>query len=327
MTSRERFRETMRYGRPDRPPYLEEGLREEVLESWRAQGLAEGCDPYELFPTDRRERVPIDVGALPDLDGRAALELDDAELADRLSPEAPGRFPEDWAARVARWRGREHILDLCIHHGFFLAHGVHNWPAFERAVYALADEPQRARGLMERHAELSCALLARVLDEVELDCVSFSEPIGGPNGPLLGPAQYRAFVLESYRPIVELVRQRSEATIVFVTYANARALLPSVVEAGFDCLWACEVNDEAMDYRAIRQEFGRDLRLIGGIDLDLLREDEATLRAALLERLPPLLAGGGYVPLADGRVRADVPWERYAAYRRLVRGISEGSVA
>ncbi len=40
MNSRERFRETMEYGKPDRVPYFEEGIRDDVLSLWRRQGLA-----------------------------------------------------------------------------------------------------------------------------------------------------------------------------------------------------------------------------------------------------------------------------------------------
>jgi len=44
MTGRDRFRETMRYGRPDRVPYFEEGIRTEVLETWHSQGMPPHVD-------------------------------------------------------------------------------------------------------------------------------------------------------------------------------------------------------------------------------------------------------------------------------------------
>ena len=37
--------------------------------------------------------------------------------------------------------------------------------------------------------------------------------------------------------------------------------------------------------------------------------------------LPPLLASGGFIPLADGRVREDVPFDNYVYYRRLLEEI------
>ncbi|MDP2993607.1 MAG: hypothetical protein Q8N46_00630, partial [Anaerolineales bacterium] len=110
--------------------------------------------------------------------------------------------------------------------------------------------------------------------------------------------------------------------IILRTYANARLLVPALMENGFDCLWACEVNTASMDYRSLRKEFGRDLRLIGGIDLDVLREGKEAIRREVEEKVPPLLAQGGYVPLADGRVREDIPFENYIYYRKLLEKVT-----
>jgi uroporphyrinogen decarboxylase len=77
-----------------------------------------------------------------------------------------------------------------------------------------------------------------------------------------------------------------------------------------------------MDYRDLRQEFGRELRMIGGIDLDALRHDREAIRREVEEKVPPLVADGGYVPLADGRIRADVPFDNYAYYRQLLQKVA-----
>jgi hypothetical protein len=129
--------------------------------------------------------------------------------------------------------------------------------------------------------------------------------------------------LRSYEPIIETLKRHGVETIVLVTYANFRILLPSILRYGFNCLWACEVNIEAMDYRDLRREFGRQLRLIGGVDLDALRCDMEAIRYEVEEKVPPLVADGGYVPLADGRIRADVPFENYTYYRKLLQEVTE----
>jgi len=134
---------------------------------------------------------------------------------------------------------------------------------------------------------------------------------------------YEEIVLKSYEPVLDVLRRFDVETIIFQTYANARILIPSILRWGFNCLWACEVNVEAMDYRSLRKEFGRDLRLIGGIDLDALRQNKATIRREIEEKVPPLIADGGYVPLADGRVREDVPFENYVYYRKLLEKITQ----
>ncbi len=318
MNSRQRFRETMRYGRPDRVPCFEEGLRDGVLERWHTEGLPEGADVADVFDYDRRERVPVNFDYRPAVKTWPTSRRGLRALRRRLDPDDPARLPDEWPARVAAWRGRDHVLELQVHNGFFLSLGVDTWARFGQVVYQLHDARPLLREIMEMRGEFAARLADRVLEEVEVDFASFSEPIGGNAGPLLSPALYEEFVLPTYRPALDVLRRRGVETIVFITYANARALLPAVLRAGFNCLWACEVNVEAMDYRNVRAEFGRDLRLIGGIDLDTVLEGEEAIRREMEENVAPLLADGGYVPLADGRVRPNVPFPRYACYRRLL---------
>ena len=78
-----------------------------------------------------------------------------------------------------------------------------------------------------------------------------------------------------------------------------------------------------MNYPALRQEFGRDLKLIGGIDLDALREGKTEIRSAV-QAVEPLVAQGGFIPLADGRIRAEVPYQNYVYYRELLSRITSG---
>ncbi|MBM4041311.1 MAG: hypothetical protein FJ290_22640 [Planctomycetes bacterium] len=322
MTSRERFRETMRYGTPDRVPYFEEGLRDDVLAQWHEQGLPEDADLAAMFHTDRRERMPVNIEPVPPMEGPLTTRADFEELRRRLDPDDPKRLPDDWLTRVAAWRSRDHVLELQLHRGFFLSMGVRGWQTFEPVVYLLHDDPRLVHDILNLYGDFGARLAERILREVEVDCAIFSEPIGGNDRPLLSSETYGRFVLSSYRPILDAVRRRGVETLVYVTYANARPLLPSVVRAGFDCLWACEVNVEAMDYLALRRRFGRDLRLIGGIDLDTLLQGKEAIRREMERIVPPLLAQGGYVPLADGRVRANVPFENYCYYRELLEELT-----
>ena len=323
MTSRQRFAETMRHGHPDRVPCFEEGLRDDVLEQWRAQGLPEDADLAEMFRYDRREQMPVDLEPRPKMERWPTCRADLATLRERLDPDDPGRLPDDWPQRVEAWRTRDHVVQLPCHRGFFLSMGARNWPRFTEALYLLHDEPDLVIEIMGIYADFGARLAERVLRDVEVDFASFSEPIGGSEGPLLSPAAYERFVLSGYRPILDALRRGGVETVCFITYANARVLLPSVLDAGFDCLWACEVETEAMDYASLRRQFGRRLRLIGGIDLDTLLKDKAAIRREVETRVPPLLAQGGYVPLADGRVRANVPLDNYAYYRRLLQKVTQ----
>lgn len=318
MTSRQRFAETMRFGRPDRVPYFEEGLREPVRAQWRAQGLADDADLSQMFHIDRREQVPVDLEPRPRLRRWPTTRRGLRAFSRRLDPDDPARLGDDWPGRVRRWRARDHVLQLAVHRGFFLSLGVGDWRRFIEVMHLLHDDPALVEEMLAIQGEFSARLAERVLRDVEIDFATFSEPVGGNDRPLLSPRTYERFVLRSYAPALDVLRRRGVATIVFLTYANARALLSSALEAGFNCLWACEVESDAMDYRSLRREFGRSLRLIGGIDLDVLLRSKEAIRRELETKLPVLLEQGGYVPLADGRVRENVPLDSYVYYRRLL---------
>jgi len=182
----------------------------------------------------------------------------------------------------------------------------------------LFDAPGLVREMLMIQGTFAAALAERVLSQTPVEAAIFSEPIGGNDRPLMSPRMYEDLVLPGYRPVMEVLRRYAVDTVILRTFANARALIPSFIKAGFNCLWACEVHIAAMDYRDLRREFGRGLRLIGGIDTDALRRGKPAIRREIEEKAPPLLADGGYVPLADGRVREDVPYEHYVYYRRLL---------
>jgi hypothetical protein len=318
MNSRQRFLETMRFGRPDRVPYFEEGIRKEVLKTWRKQGLAADTDLTKIFATDEREEIDLDVNphpwpkrwpsALADLDAYAAS----------LNPDDPSRLPENWKKQVPLWKQRDHALMLRVHIGFFETMGVEGWQRFHELMLLMHNDPAFVRAMMRINGEFVAALTGRALQQVEIDAVVFSEPIGDNHGTLISPKMYADFVLSSYQPILDVLHRHHVDIIILRTYANARQLIPVLLENGIDCIWACEVNAEAMDYRSLRKEFGKKLRLIGGIDLDALREGKDSIRREIEEKVPPLLEQGGYVPLADGRVRADIPFENYVFYRQLL---------
>jgi hypothetical protein len=322
MSGRERFRATMDYGRPDRVPYFEEGIRKDVLRAWREQGLARDADLAALFPWDRREQIEVDLEPRPGLIARLDKITDLKKFRRRLDPDDKRRLPRGWLRRAQVWQSRAHVLMLYVHRGFFLTMGVYNWRTFTDAMILLMNRPDVVRKRMQIQGEFAAGLAERILKDVEIDAALFSEPIGGNDRPLISPGMYEEFVLKNYKPIIDVLHHHRVGTICLQTYANARILIPSILKWGFNCLWACEVNVEAMNYLSLRKEFGRDLRLIGGIDLDALRRDKEAIRREIEEKVPPLVEDGGFIPLADGRVRADIPFENYVYYRQLLEKVT-----
>jgi len=315
----------MESGQPDRAPLFAEGLRKDVLAAWRSQGMPERAALTSLFLMDKREEIEAHLWPIP-MPASFPTRLDEMkEYSRRLDPDDPRRLPKNWSRLIAKWRRGTQARMLYVHHGFFESAGVEGWKRFHELMYLVKDNPAVIRQMLDLQGQLSARLVERMLEEVEVEAAVFSEPIGANHGPLISPKMYRELALPGYQPILAALRNRGVRTIILRTYANCRALIPALLDAGFNCLWAVEVYGYGMDYRELRREFGTDLRLIGGIDLDVLREDKETIRREVEAKAPPLLAQGGYAPLADGRVRADVPWENYRYYRKLLEQAVSGN--
>jgi len=323
MTSRERFRNVMRFGQLDRVPYFEEGIRDEVIHVWQQQGLSGRRELVRRFPSDVREGMGLDLDPRPDLKQWPTTEEDLNVFRQHLDPDDHHRLPGQWEKRVRDWKHREHVLTLYVHEGFFISMGVGNWKRFYDVMTQVVDKPRLVKDMMMAKGAFAAELTDKFLKDVTVDAVIFSEPIGGNEGPLISPEMYEDMVLKSYRPVLDVLQGHQVETIIFQTFANARILIPSILKWGFNGLWACEVNIEAMDYHSIRKEFGKDLRLVGGIDLDALRGSKTDIKEEIQTKVPPLLDQGGYIPLADGRVREDVSFENYCYYRELLRSIIE----
>jgi len=322
MNSRRRFIDILQRRTVDRVPYFEVEIRQEVLDAWHDQGLPLDAKPAGICHSDHLEELELDLEPHPPPLSWPSSRIELSSFRSLLDPEDPSRFPPDWAQRIRRWRERDSVLFLYLHEGFFLSMGVDGWSRFAATIDLINDDPRFVREMMSLQGEFAAAMAEKVLRQVEIDAAVFSEPIGGNHGPLISPRMYEEFVLPSYEPLLDALRRYQVEIIIFKTYANARLLVPSVLKWGIRCLWASEVNCEAMDYRSLRREYGRDLQLIGGLDLDSLRRGKEAIRKEILEKVPPLLADGGYIPLADGRIREDVAFEDYLYFRQLLEEVS-----
>lgn len=308
----------MAFGHPDRVSLFEEGIRDEVLNAWKSQGLKPGQCLADLFLYDQRVEIEPELDPLPyprrwpeSIDGLPGLKK-------RLKVDDPKRLPGDWRSLWHQGEKREIPLFLRVHRGFFLSMGVEGWGRFTRVLELLVDDPDFVRASLNLQGEFAAGMAEKFLSQLRVDGVIFSEPISGNHGPLISPKMYESFVLNSYQPLLEVLRRHAVQTIILRTYANARLLIPAAVKAGFNCLWAHECSMQAMDYRSLRAEFGRDLRLIGGIDTNVLRQGKDAIRRELEEKVPDLLSSGGYIPLANSRVREEIPFENYVYYRGLL---------
>ena len=248
MNSKQRFRKTMGYGRPDRVPYFEEGIRDKVIRTWRDQGMPPEPGIEALFSYDRRVEIMPELDPVPEFDKWPASVAELDGLRRRLDVDDPRRLPAGWPDQVRAWKENVETLLVRVNRGFFQTMGVSDWRRFEEVIYLTKDDPRFVHELMELQCDFGARLAERVMREVKIDAAIFSEPISGNYGSLISPKMYEEFVLPYYDLILEMLAQYGVETIIFRTYANSSVLLPIVFKRGFNCLWACEIDTDVIDY-------------------------------------------------------------------------------
>ena len=318
MNERERFRRLFRGARVDRPPLFDEGIREEVIARWRAQGMPAHMTHMEIFGLTSHETLEPDLrfrskyfGRVLDLPARGYRRAFDASAE---------RFGEEWVDTLRRLRRRDHVVGIWASRGFFQALGVGDWPTLERVMDEVIDRPRKIRNRTAMYGDFCARMLEMALEALDPEFVYLSEPISDNRGPLIAPAMFEEFMIPVYEKIISVARAHGCDRILVSTYGNTARLLPCMIEAGVTILWVSEAAEAPeIDYRTLRDRYGSKLGLIGGIPLSILRSGAPRdMEQRLREIVTPLLESGRYIPLAGGRVREDVPWPAYRRYREIL---------
>ena len=98
---------------------------------------------------------------------------------------------------------------------------------------------------------------------------------------------------------------------------NLDELIPLFLEAGLTGIWPVEVQ-AGNDLLEIRSRYPR-LRILGGIDkLKIARGREAIDRE-LEDKMPFMLARGGYIPHLDHLTHPDISWPDFHYYRNRLK--------
>jgi uroporphyrinogen decarboxylase len=69
-----------------------------------------------------------------------------------------------------------------------------------------------------------------------------------------------------------------------------------------------------------RQQYGRELRGVGGVNKNVFSRDRAAVDAEI-KRIEPLVAMGGYIPCIDHRIAPDAEWGLVRYYCERMREV------
>jgi hypothetical protein len=231
----------------------------------------------------------------------------------RYDAASPARYPLWWDGLKVQWEKRAYPLCLLGNGTAGLYSQLRSWVGTEEISYLFYDDPGLVQEMVDWNVQFIIDVTARARREMRFDYFNFFEDMAGKGGPLLSPELFRKFLLPGYRRIIDEFRRTGIRFFWLDCDGDPRPLIPSMLEAGITCLWPLEIA-AGIDPLEVRQEYGKDLALAGGIDKRELARDRAAIDAELDRRVPRLLESGGFIPHLDHAVPPDISLANFEYY-------------
>jgi uroporphyrinogen decarboxylase len=191
-------------------------------------------------------------------------------------------------AQAVRRRYPDHCLIYGTHIGPMTA--AYMAMGFERFFTRLFDDPALVRQVLEARTDWCIAQYRQALS-LGAEVLILGDDVAFRDGPMISPRMYRDWVLPCHRRIVEAL----DAPVVWHSDGDIRSLLPFAVEAGFVGVHGLEPA-AGVDLGEVKREFGRELALIGNVDVRVLvGEDLDAVRRDVDRCLEQGAPGGGYM--------------------------------
>lgn len=299
MKPRERVFAALQHRRPDRVPRFEiwiDALLHELGQDDPAAAYANlGQDcvmmPTRQPPTSNAWKDGIDEWGRIWRSGMFAGGAVDAEadLATYTPPlDCVAQFYDDARIRAIRQTYPDHCLIFGTHVGPFtagyMAMGV------EPFLVRLLDQPAFVHRLLEARTEWCIAMYQKAAS-LGAELLVLGDDAGHGGGSMISPRMWRRHILPYHRRIVEAL----DVPVIWHSDGDIEALLPMAIEAGFAGIHGLDAI-AGMDLAKIKREYGRDLALIGNVDVRVLFEaDLAAVRDEVDRCIAQGASGGGYM--------------------------------
>ena len=238
----------------------------------------------------------------------------------RLDPSNLGRYPADWEERARNWRDSDRP-NLVVVRGGGLYGYLRNWMGLENLSLVLYDDPAWFGEMVETLADCSIGTLERVLATGgHFDACAMWEDMCYSSGPLISPRHFRQYLMPHYRRITDLLHKHGVEIVFLDCDGDISKLAPLWMDVGINTMFPFEVGKWKADPLEYRQKFGKEMRMIGGFDKNILMSSKEAI-AAEVRRLAPLVEEGGFIPHCDHLVPPYVPYENYCYYLQTARQV------
>ena len=195
---------------------------------------------------------------------------------------------------------------------------------FEKLIVSLYREPSFVGKLLDKLTDFNIATIDE-LSRFPIDAVIVSDDYGHQGGLFMSPKHWRKFIKPRLKRIFGFAKSKGLFTMLH-SDGNILEIIPDLIEIGLDVLHP--IQPEAMDVYHIKNKFGKDLCLWGGIGTQRLLNmgTPRSIQREVRKANKTLGKGGGYILAPSINLQRDCPLENILTLIQLARGKNRQSI-
>jgi uroporphyrinogen decarboxylase len=173
-------------------------------------------------------------------------------------------------------------------------------------------EPEKVEALLDALMERHLAALEKACRAVGdvADIIRFGDDLGMTSGPFMSPKTYRQLFKPRHTMLCDYIHKHTRMKTFLHSCGSIRALLPDLIEAGFDVINPVQTNCKGMEPEGLKADFGKDICFWGGgcdTKTILPRGTPQEVKDHVKRRLEVFMPGGGFVFNTVHNILPEVP--------------------
>jgi len=234
-----------------------------------------------------------------------------------LNATDPARRPAGWQEKAVDLNARSEAA--AFYAGSLYGH-IRGLLGLEGISFLCYDDPALFEEVIDFHADFYMRINDPILDRTQFEFGYFFEDCCGKNGPLFSPEAYKKYYDKYYRRMIEFYRGKGVKHILLDSDGKVDAFIPLWLDSGVDILFPVEIGSWMTDPAALRRQYGKNLKMMGGVNKNLISKGEGGIRQHL-QRLKPLAMDGGFIPMPDHRIPPDCSLADFKTYITVFKDV------
>ncbi|MFO7585660.1 MAG: uroporphyrinogen decarboxylase family protein [Anaerolineales bacterium] len=198
---------------------------------------------------------------------------------------------------------------------FERAHAMQGLDVF---LYNMAANPEFAKALLEKIAELCKILMGHFLDEIgdNIDIIKIGDDLGTQESLMISPRMYRQLLKPIHADFISFIKSKTKAKVFFHTDGDVFNLIDDFVEIGVDILNPIQTSAGKMsNLEALKERWGDQLAFCGAVDTHHILPfgTPQEVRDEVQRVLKIMAPGGGYMLSSVHTIMDEVPPENIMA--------------